>query len=107
LSNALKFSAKQAEPVIEIDGRDTGDELEYSVRDNGAGFDPQYAGRLFQTFQRLHHQNDFAGTGVGLALVYRIVRRHGGRVSAEGAVGAGATFRFTLPKAIAPAPLLR
>jgi signal transduction histidine kinase len=106
LSNALKFSAKQAEPVIEVDGRDTGAEIEYSVRDNGAGFDPQYADRLFQTFQRLHHQNDFPGTGVGLALVNRIVRRHGGRVSAEGAVGAGATFRFTLPKAITPAASL-
>jgi signal transduction histidine kinase len=98
LSNALKFSAKRMRPSIEIGGGDDGQDLTYWVRDNGAGFDPQYASKLFQPFQRLHHDTDFPGTGVGLALVHRIVTRHGGRIWAVAAPEAGATFFFTLPR---------
>jgi signal transduction histidine kinase len=98
LSNALKFSAKRMRPSIEIGGSDDGHELTYWIRDNGAGFDPQHAGKLFQPFQRLHHDADFPGTGVGLALVHRIVTRHGGRIWALSTPEGGATFFFTLPR---------
>ncbi len=98
LSNALKFSAKREHPVIEVGAVSDEKEHIYFVRDNGAGFDPRYQAKLFGVFQRLHDASEFAGTGVGLALVGRIVNRHGGRVWADGRVDHGATFSFTLPK---------
>ena len=101
LSNAVKFSSRKERPVIEVEGIMEGDTAVYRVRDNGAGFDMAYAGKLFGVFQRLHGMNEFEGTGVGLALVHRIVSRHGGRVWAEGDVGQGATFSFELPARVA------
>ncbi len=96
LSNALKYSAPRATPRIEV-GAHTGDRgNEYFVRDNGVGFDPRFVDKLFGVFERLHSTAEFEGTGIGLALVKRIVTRHGGTVRAEGAVDQGATFSFTL-----------
>ena len=92
ISNAIKYSRKQEKPAIEVGFADGA----YYVRDNGVGFDMQYADKLFGVFSRLHRTEEFEGTGVGLAIVRRIIQRHGGTVSAEGKVGQGATFRFTL-----------
>jgi len=97
LSNAVKFSARRERPAITVSGACAGGEVEYCVRDNGAGFDAQHADKLFGVFQRLHPVDEFEGTGIGLALVQRIVARHGGRVWAHGAVGQGAAFSFALP----------
>lgn len=97
LSNALKFTGRSDPAVIEVSGEVRDDENVYWIRDNGAGFDPSQTDRLFNVFQRLHNVQDYEGTGVGLALVKRIVLRHGGRVWAEGSPGEGATFYFTLP----------
>jgi two-component system sensor histidine kinase/response regulator len=98
VSNAAKYSSGQAVSVLEIGGRQENGERIYYVKDNGVGFDMQYANKLFQVFSRLHKASEFEGTGFGLALVYRIVSRHGGRVWAEGSPGQGATFYFALPE---------
>jgi two-component system, sensor histidine kinase and response regulator len=97
IGNALKYSAKRSEPKITISGRTIGHEAIYEVEDNGAGFDMAYASKLFGVFQRLHRTEEFSGTGVGLAIVHRIITRHGGRISAEGKLGVGARFQFALP----------
>ena len=97
VGNALKFSAKAPNPQVEISGKRVGNRVEYTIRDNGAGFDMRYADNLFKLFRRLHDASEFEGAGAGLAIVQRIVHRHGGEVSAQGEPGRGATFRFSLP----------
>ena len=101
LSNAVKFTARTERPVIAVGAIANDADTTYYVRDNGAGFDERFAEKLFGVFQRLHRTVEFEGTGVGLAIVQRIINRHGGKVWAEGRVNAGATFYFTLP----PAPV--
>ncbi len=98
IDNAVKYSSKAARPLIRISGRRVGAENHYSVRDNGVGFNMQYAEQLFRVFQRLHRADEFGGTGVGLAIVHRVVTRHGGRVWAEGKEDQGAMFSFALPQ---------
>jgi signal transduction histidine kinase len=98
LANAVKFAKSRKTAVIEVGGRTEGKESIYYVKDNGAGFDERHADNLFRPFQRLHHQEEYEGTGVGLAIVQRIIQRHGGRVWAEGKVNEGAAFYFALPK---------
>jgi PAS domain S-box-containing protein len=97
ISNAVKYSSKVAEPRIKVSGRHAGTEVQYCVSDNGCGFNMEYVQKLFGVFQRLHRTDEFPGTGVGLAIVQRVVSRHGGRVWAEGKINDGALFSFALP----------
>ena len=92
----LSSPASQTAPRIDFASETQGDEVVYYVRDNGAGFDMAYADQIFRPFERLHSQEDFPGTGIGLATVQRVIRRHGGRIWADAAIGRGATFFFTL-----------
>lgn len=98
LSNAIKYSEKKENPEIEVGAVDSEDVTTFYVKDNGAGFDMKYIDKLFGVFQRLHSANEFEGTGIGLAIVQRIILKHGGKIWAEGKVNEGATFYFTLPK---------
>ena len=96
ISNAVKFTRPVETAVIEIGSKAEGGKNIYYVRDNGVGFDPQYMGKLFGVFQRLHGAQEFEGTGVGLAIAQRIIQKHGGRIWAESTPGGGATFYFSL-----------
>lgn len=107
LSNAVKFTRKNPNAAIEVKAQRENGLVHISVRDNGAGFDPRYADKLFGVFQRLHRQDEYEGTGIGLATVQRIVFKHGGRVWADSQPDQGATFHFTLPASGDPAPALR
>ena len=97
LGNAWKYSAKKADAEIRVYATTIADQSGFCVADNGAGFDMAHSDRLFKPFQRLHRQDEFTGTGVGLATVQRIVHRHGGNIEATAKPGEGATFCFTLP----------
>ncbi len=98
ISNAVKYSSKKEQPVVEVASETKGNEILFYVKDNGAGFDMKYVNKLFGVFQRLHMETEFEGTGIGLAIVSRIINKHKGTIWAEAKVGEGATFYFTLPK---------
>lgn len=99
LSNAVKYSSKKEQPEVEITSSIKGEEVIYSIKDNGVGFDMKYYKKLFGVFQRLHRSNEFEGTGVGLAIIQRIVMKHHGRVWAESSLDNGAKFFFSVPTA--------
>jgi len=98
ISNALKYSSKKEHPLVQIVSETLTDEIIYSIKDNGAGFDMKYASKLFNVFQRLHNESEFEGTGIGLATVNRIINKHNGKIWAEAMPDQGATFYFSLPK---------
>jgi len=98
IENAVKFSKNKITAEIQIGFQETMTEITYYIQDNGAGFDMEYSAKLFNVFQRLHSVSEFEGTGIGLATIKRIITKHGGRTKAEGKVGLGATFYFTLLK---------
>lgn len=98
ISNAFKYSSKKDEIKIDIDSKDLGESIQYTITDEGAGFDQEFADKLFSVFQRLHKEEDFAGTGVGLAITKKIIDKHHGKISATSKRGKGTTFSFTLPK---------
>jgi light-regulated signal transduction histidine kinase (bacteriophytochrome) len=98
IDNAVKYSSKVPVPKITIRGREEEDRVVYEVIDNGVGFDSRFADRLFGVFQRLHGANEYPGTGVGLAIVHRVITRHGGKVWGTSQLNAGATFGFSLPR---------
>ena len=97
VANAVKYSTKKEKPVVEIEAKVRAEEVIFIIKDNGAGFDMRFADQLFGVFQRLHKPSEFEGTGVGLAIVQRIIYRHGGKVWAEGAINEGACFYFSIP----------
>jgi light-regulated signal transduction histidine kinase (bacteriophytochrome) len=97
LSNAIKYSDKKEQPVIEVSSMQKNGNIIFKVSDNGAGFDMKYADKLFGVFQRLHSLEEFDGTGVGLAIVQRIINKHGGEIWAEAKVNEGASFYFSMP----------
>jgi light-regulated signal transduction histidine kinase (bacteriophytochrome) len=103
VSNALKYSAKQGQSAIELGCEPGAGMAVFRVQDNGVGFNAAYSQKLFGVFSRLHSASEFEGIGIGLAIVKRVVERHGGRVWAESSLNAGATFYFSLPLAAAPA----
>ncbi len=97
ISNAVKYSSKQEHPVIRVENTRKDGMCAYTIRDNGVGFDMKYVDKVFGVFQRLHSMREFEGTGVGLAIVQRVIHKHGGEVWAESEVGKGAVFGFSLP----------
>ncbi|MCZ8284825.1 MAG: ATP-binding protein, partial [Bacteroidia bacterium] len=97
VSNAVKYSSKKEKPLVHISSQRDGKEVVYTVTDNGVGFDMKYVHKLFGVFQRLHTMDEFEGTGVGLAIVQRIVTKHGGSVSADSTPDKGSAFSFSLP----------
>ena len=98
LENAWKYTEKEPRTEIRIEAESQTDEIRLTIHDNGVGFDMQYKDKLFGVFQRLHQKDEFPGTGIGLATVERVIKRHGGRVWAEGELGKGASFHFSLPR---------
>ena len=105
LDNAFKFTRHTANARVEISGAREGENLSVQVRDNGAGFDPEHADRVFAPFERLHTESEFPGAGLGLATVQRVIHRHAGSITASAALGRGASFSFTLPSGTEPGPV--